>query len=248
MKIGLLSDIHANVPALEVALEHFKASGCERIYHLGDLVGIGSMPMECIKLCRDAGVIQVMGNHDDLVASGLPLEPPEGMSDSEYQHQHWTHSRLDQEAREYIRSFPQELTEEIEGLKIRFVHFEWRQDGHSLMAMHPRMNDAELCALFNPRDHDLVLFGHVHRKIDKTIGGTRYHCEESLGCSPDSFSRFSIVEIRNGAFEIQSYILPYNDSDYLSLYHQLDIPAKEEINSYFLNGRISENIRLSERT
>ena len=63
-KIALLSDIHANLPAVEAVLRDVKACGAERIVFLGDIVGYGASPAECVNLVRKLGGKCVIGNHD----------------------------------------------------------------------------------------------------------------------------------------------------------------------------------------
>lgn len=63
-KIAILSDIHANLPALVAVLRDVQASGAERIVFLGDIVGYGASPGECVEWVRKLGGVGVMGNHD----------------------------------------------------------------------------------------------------------------------------------------------------------------------------------------
>ena len=63
-KIAILSDIHANLPAFEAVLRDVQGSGAERIVFLGDIVGYGASPAECVDLVRKSGGSCVMGNHD----------------------------------------------------------------------------------------------------------------------------------------------------------------------------------------
>jgi predicted phosphodiesterase len=68
MRLGLLSDIHANLPALEAALDAL--SDADEIVCAGDLVGYGPQPNEVVARLREAGIPSVAGNHDR-VAMGL---------------------------------------------------------------------------------------------------------------------------------------------------------------------------------
>lgn len=63
-KIAILSDIHANLHALEAVLQEVQQSGADSIVFLGDIVGYGTSPAECITLVRKHGGECVMGNHD----------------------------------------------------------------------------------------------------------------------------------------------------------------------------------------
>lgn len=64
-RYGLVADVHSNLQAFEVALEYLKMAGVERILCLGDLVGYGANPSECISLVREnVSVTTIAGNHD----------------------------------------------------------------------------------------------------------------------------------------------------------------------------------------
>ncbi len=62
--IAILSDIHANLPALLAVLREVQTSGAARVIFLGDLVGYGASPAECVAWVRKLGGDCVMGNHD----------------------------------------------------------------------------------------------------------------------------------------------------------------------------------------
>jgi hypothetical protein len=64
-KIAILSDIHSNLPALTAVLRDVQASGAERIAFLGDIVGYGASPAECVAWVRKLGGVCVMGNHEE---------------------------------------------------------------------------------------------------------------------------------------------------------------------------------------
>lgn len=63
-KIAILSDIHANLPALNAVLRDVEQSGAGRIVFLGDIVGYGASPAECVDRVRTLGGECVIGNHD----------------------------------------------------------------------------------------------------------------------------------------------------------------------------------------
>jgi predicted phosphodiesterase len=66
-KIAILSDIHGNLPAFEAVLREVGTSGAYSIVFLGDIVGYGASPAECVALVRKLGGHCVMGNHDEAI-------------------------------------------------------------------------------------------------------------------------------------------------------------------------------------
>jgi diadenosine tetraphosphatase ApaH/serine/threonine PP2A family protein phosphatase len=71
MRLGILSDIHANYEALSAAIEAYKDESIDRYYCLGDTVGYGGSPNECSDLVRDLVVATILGNHDAAVAGRM---------------------------------------------------------------------------------------------------------------------------------------------------------------------------------
>jgi predicted phosphodiesterase len=70
MRYALVSDIHANLPALEAVLGHIAAqSDIAATYHLGDLVGYAPWPNETVALLNERGIEGVAGNYDSTVAT-----------------------------------------------------------------------------------------------------------------------------------------------------------------------------------
>jgi diadenosine tetraphosphatase ApaH/serine/threonine PP2A family protein phosphatase len=72
-KIALLSDVHGNLPAFEAVLADVEAAGCDETWCLGDLVGYGAQPDECVALARSACDRCLVGNHDLVVLDKLDI-------------------------------------------------------------------------------------------------------------------------------------------------------------------------------
>jgi diadenosine tetraphosphatase ApaH/serine/threonine PP2A family protein phosphatase len=64
MKYGFFSDVHANLEALKACIIDFRAEKLDKLYFLGDAVGYGPFPDECVKLINDVASVKLMGNHD----------------------------------------------------------------------------------------------------------------------------------------------------------------------------------------
>lgn len=74
MQVAVISDIHANRHALEAVLDDVSRTGAREIWCLGDLVGYGADPNDCIALVREHANICIAGNHDLAVAGELDLD------------------------------------------------------------------------------------------------------------------------------------------------------------------------------
>jgi predicted phosphodiesterase len=159
-RIAILADVHANLPALSTVLADAQQRGCERVYHAGDLIAIGPYPAEVVDLARASGMRCVQGNHEAWVTTGLPPDPVPGLqNDDELLHQHWTHSRLDQARRDFIRKLPWAISETLAGVRLTVVHCALATDGRSLKDASPRWSDAEILDLFTDTPGDKVFFG-----------------------------------------------------------------------------------------
>ena len=66
MRYAVLADIHANLQALEAVCADVRRAGAERMLCLGDIVGYGADPRECLQMVRDLNATIVAGNHDVL--------------------------------------------------------------------------------------------------------------------------------------------------------------------------------------
>ncbi|MES2483156.1 MAG: metallophosphoesterase family protein [Pseudomonadota bacterium] len=107
MRLALLSDLHANLRALNACLAHARAAGATRYAVLGDLVGYGAEPAQVVQVVAElaqSGAPVLAGNHDLLAAQGLP--PANTPQREDEIGAAWTHDQLTPAQREYLRSLP----------------------------------------------------------------------------------------------------------------------------------------------
>ncbi|MFN7139504.1 MAG: metallophosphoesterase family protein, partial [Limisphaerales bacterium] len=115
MRIAVISDIHANLEALEAVMAHIATQKCERIICLGDVVGYGPNPSECIRLLADAHIHCVKGNHDEASAND---EYPFRMNSVAQAAILWTQDELSAVEKLWLSNLPMSLEEN----GITFVH------------------------------------------------------------------------------------------------------------------------------
>ena len=74
MKFGIFGDIHANLEALEVVIDELKKESVDMYICLGDIVGYGANPSECLEISRELAAFTVAGNHDFAIAGKLNID------------------------------------------------------------------------------------------------------------------------------------------------------------------------------
>jgi predicted phosphodiesterase len=98
-RIALISDIHGNLPALEAVLSAIEKQSVDAIWCLGDLIGYGAQPNECVDLTSRSVELCLIGNHDLVVIDRLDITDfsPNAAAAAE-----WTKHQLTQDARGYL--------------------------------------------------------------------------------------------------------------------------------------------------
>jgi predicted phosphodiesterase len=101
MRVAVLSDIHANLPALDAVLAD--AGPLDAVWHLGDVVGYGPDPDGVVERLRDLGAIGVRGNHDSAAIGGPEIEDfnPDARAAME-----WTRGRIGPLTRAWLAALP----------------------------------------------------------------------------------------------------------------------------------------------
>jgi diadenosine tetraphosphatase ApaH/serine/threonine PP2A family protein phosphatase len=100
MRYAVISDVHANLEALQAVLADIKIQKCTDIVCLGDIVGYGANPRECLGIIRDLHIPVVRGNHDEYVGGDENLE---GVSRRAAEAVFWTRKQLGHEDRKWLR-------------------------------------------------------------------------------------------------------------------------------------------------
>jgi len=107
MKKAIISDIHANLEALEAVLEDIDKRGIKEIICCGDIIGYGPDPNMCLKTVRRRGIKSVIGNHDYLVLSRKNFEEHQYRISPRLQPMfRWTDYRLSEEEKDYLKNLP----------------------------------------------------------------------------------------------------------------------------------------------
>ena len=103
MKYGILGDIHANLSALRAVLARFEVEEVDRVISVGDVVGYGAAPRECIELVRSVGASVVKGNHDAACVGELDVRYFNNYAREAVR---WTGSVLGREESRWLAALP----------------------------------------------------------------------------------------------------------------------------------------------
>ena len=203
MKIALISDIHANLPALEAVLADISArGGIAATYHLGDLVGYAPWPNETVALLRQNGIAGIAGNYDSTVATaykhcGCKYEDPkqEKLSHISYG---WTRENVSPETRAYLGALPfridlAALGAHLAGPRVILVHgtptlntVYWTED-------RPDSFCRKMAAIAGAKRGDTIAFGHTHLPWHREVDAIHFLNAGSVGRPKDGDPRAGYV-------------------------------------------------------
>ena len=208
MKYALISDIHANLPALEAVLANIgEQPGLTATYHLGDLVGYAPWPNETVALLRGFKIPGVAGNYDSTVATdykhcGCRYEDPrqEELSHISYG---WTRKHVSSTTKEFLAGLPFRIDllpngGHTSGPRVILVHgtpklntLYWTED-------RPDEFCLKMASLAGAKLGDLMAFGHTHKPWHREIQGIHFVNTGSVGRPKDGDWRAGYVLLETG--------------------------------------------------
>lgn len=206
MTYALISDIHANLPALEAVLADIDArADVHAVYHLGDLVGYGPWPDQVVDLLRARGIPGVAGNYDSTVATdyehcGCRYEDPvqEALSHESYE---WTRANVSTDTKRWLGSLPFRLDlrptgGHAAGPRLFLIHgtpvlntVYWTVDRSDDFCL-------QMAERLGARVGDVVAFGHTHKPWQRAVDGIRFVNTGSVGRPKDDDPRagYAVVD------------------------------------------------------
>jgi putative phosphoesterase len=204
MRIAVLSDVHANLPALEAVLEDISAVGVDARYALGDLVGYAPWPNEVLERLATEAFPMVMGNYDDGTAydrdeCGCAYQTPieRELGDRSFA---WTKAHTSDASRALLRTLHPEIRFDAQGLRFLLVHGSPRRINEYL---HEDRDESTFARIAEGADADVIVCGHTHRPYDKTVAGVRFINVGSAGKPKDGDPRGCWALIETGAARVE---------------------------------------------
>jgi diadenosine tetraphosphatase ApaH/serine/threonine PP2A family protein phosphatase len=210
MKFAIFGDIHGNLEALQAVLQDAQEQGCANYVCLGDIVGYGANPAECLETVRQLNCPTVKGNHDEGAANDSRLEDLNPLAQNALL---WTREQLSAEQRTWLSDL--KLLRQVRDFTI--VHATLDSPGSWAYVT----NRFDAMASFSYQFTQLCFYGHTHaprifEKDDVVRGargtevkiqrGTKYFVNVgSVGQSRDGDWRaaYAIYDIPNSTITIR---------------------------------------------
>ena len=202
MRYALLSDVHANLPAVQAVRADIGRRGVEAVYHLGDLVGYAPWPYEVVELSAGSGIPGVAGNYDSTVATdykhcGCRYEdaPQERLSRLSYD---WTRQHVTTRTKAYLGGLPFRIDllpngGHAAGPRVVLVHatptlntLYWAED-------RPDEFCLKMSGHAGMKPGDVIAFGHTHLPWHRQVGGMHFVNTGSVGRPKDGDWRAGYV-------------------------------------------------------
>jgi putative phosphoesterase len=194
MKILLLSDIHANWPALSAIQESFDAC-----LFLGDLVDYGGNPVPCIEWVRTNARAAVRGNHDHAVAQRIRARGGSGFRDLAAATRPLNWQLLDLQHLKYLARLPVTARIELDGLRFLLVHATPRDPMDEYLIDDPAGWQSRLKGI----EADFVCVGHSHIQFHLDLGGIQIINPGSVGQPRDGDPRCAYAVIEDGKVRLE---------------------------------------------
>ncbi|MFN2432353.1 MAG: metallophosphoesterase, partial [Gemmatimonadota bacterium] len=235
MRYALISDVHANLPALEAVLDDLARRGAPATYHLGDLVGYAPWPDETVARLRQHGIAGVAGNYDSTVATdyehcGCKAENPhqEALSHESYE---WTRAHVSGDTKAFLGGLPFRIDLRPSGghrskPRVILVHgaptlntLYWTED-------RPDSFCLQMARIAGAVAGDVLAFGHTHRPWQRAVEGIHFVNTGSVGRPKDGDPRagYVLLEMGEGEVEVEFVRVEYDLERAAQAIRQSELP------------------------
>jgi predicted phosphodiesterase len=236
MKYALISDIHANLPALKAVHEHItRWPDIGATYHLGDLVGYAPWPNEVVTHIATLGIAGVAGNYDSTVGTdykhcGCRYEDPrqEELSHLSYG---WTRRHVSAETKSFLAGLP---------FRIDLLPHGGHRAGPRGVLVHgtPTLNTVywtedrpddfclKMAERAGMRAGDVIAFGHTHVPWHREVAGIHFVNTGSVGRPKDGDWRagYVVLDVGEGHVGVEFLRVEYDVAEAMQAIRQSELP------------------------
>lgn len=222
MRYALISDIHANLPALEAVLADIaNRSGVDATYHLGDLVGYAPWPNETVDRLRAAGIAGVAGNYDSTVATHAKHCGcrSENAQQEELAHRSfsWTLQHTSADSKAFLGGLPfridlRPLGGHVSGPTVTLLHGNQLLNTVYVFEERPDEFVRKMGAAVGAKAGDLVCFGHTHKPWHRVVDDVHFVNTGSVGRPKDDDWRagYVVLDVAAGSVDVTFVRIAYD--------------------------------------
>jgi len=229
MKILIVSDLHANLEALEALPRDF-----DRLWVLGDLVNYGPNPVEVVEFVREHAAIVVRGNHDHSIGFDEDTRCSPRFRHMAEETRRYSRSVLSEEAREYLRNLPLTAAVDANGVRVSMCH---AAPADPLYEYRPQDSPLWLTDALEP-GVDVQLVGHTHKPFQRFLAARSIVNPGSVGQPKHGRAEACYAIWQDGRITLQS--APYDFERTIGKLRRLSFPAAvfEDLAGVLRNGII----------
>ena len=237
MKVAVISDIHANLIALQEVLKDMADEGCERVICLGDIVLAGPQPKETIEFFKQQDWLVVQGNTDKLIVDfgsdvlqmleeRFPVMAKSIVDDI---------AQLSDEDIAYLNGLPPQVMLEVGGLNLHLVHGSPRANNEDIM---PGMPIETIEEIISGTTADLILCGHTHTPCGYQTNSKQTVVNVgSVGrpMTPTPLACYAVLDIEDGRFSIKHKFVDYDREFAALLVRERQFEGADKLAELILN-------------
>jgi putative phosphoesterase len=201
MRIAIISDVHANLAALEAVTEPYDLLLC-----LGDLVDYGPQPREALQWVRERAFKVVRGNHDQALGYDLDCHCAPVMKEASITTRMWHTQLLGEDEKAYLRQLPVREYCDLGGTTFLLAHASPTGDLYTYL--RPEISDEVLAEEIQGIDADFIFIGHTHLPMMRRLGKTIIVNPGSVGQPRHGDPRASYVIWEDG--DVHFRRVPYD--------------------------------------
>lgn len=242
MKLGIITDIHSNIIALNEVLKEFEKIKVDKIICCGDIIGIGPSPEEVVQALMQMSdkLIGVRGNHEKYLLDGLLVnvhDNKRNMSFEEIQNHKWTHSRISEQSKKFLENLPIYKIIEIENKKIFVIHYPMNKKcEYKEHIKNPTFEENK--EMFREVNYDIYVYGHTHSVCINNRDNKCFINVGSLGCPLQSnIANAGVLDIKDDKINFEQLAIPYNVNKVIKEIKKMKFPFYEGILKIFYGDR-----------
>lgn len=242
MRIALLGDVHANLPALEAVLLHAETLGAVAYWNIGDFVGYNAFPEQVVKRMQKPAFSNIIGNYD-LKALNFPKKEKKWRKDKHPLKRlafQWAYENLSTESRAYLAALPEQLRLTVGQRNFLLVHGSPASNEELLGRATPQARLLELKHVAEQKyeaGFAAIICGHSHQPFTRRVEDTLFINPGSVGRPGDGNPRtaYAVLDIMGENLQVSHYRLNYDLGRVVSANRQAGLP--EAFTDMILAGR-----------